>query len=211
MKEPATILVVDDEASMQKAIVDVLLLEGFHVLTAENGIDALGVLEGQTPDLIIADIMMPKMNGYQLYQRVSENPDLLTIPFIFLTGRREEEDIRFGKELGVDDYLKKPVEHEDLIAAVRGKLKRFDRLERTPASPPPYEGRPLEAFDEAYDLTPKELEVLRFMVRGLTNDRIAEELVVSPATIKTHVSNILSKLGVKNRVEAVVLALGADD
>jgi DNA-binding NarL/FixJ family response regulator len=206
--KPAKILVVDDDESMQKAIVDVLRSEGFQVLTAEHGLDALGVLEGHMPDLIIADIMMPKMNGYQLYQRISSNPDWTMIPFIFLSAKREGEDIRFGKELGVDDYLRKPVAQQDLISAVRGKLKRFNRLEGAHVRQSDQETHPTVAFGEAHNLTPKELEVLLFMVRGLTNDQIASELVVSPTTVKSHVSNILSKLQAKNRVEVVALALG---
>lgn len=206
--DPARILVVDDDESMQKAIVDVLRLEGFHVLMAEHGLDALRVLEDHTPDLIISDIMMPKMNGYQLYQRVSSNPDWTMIPFIFLSAKREEEDIRFGKELGADDYLRKPVAQQDLISAVRGKLKRFDRLEGARVRQSDQEIHPTVAFGEAHNLTPKEFEVPLFMVRGLTNDQIANELVVSPTTVKTHVSNILSKLHAKNRVEAVALAFG---
>jgi DNA-binding response OmpR family regulator len=78
--------------------------------------------------LILADVAMPRMNGYQLYQRVRENPEWMAIPFIFLTARAMDSDIRYGKELGADDYLTKPFEPEDLFAAVRGKLKRARQL-----------------------------------------------------------------------------------
>ena len=142
--------------------------------------------------------MMPGMNGYQLYQRVRKNPEWLWIPFIFLTAKDEAEDIRFGKELGADDYLMKPIRPEDLIAAVIGRLERYRQLEARPqAADLPHKA----------DLSSRELEVLQLMARGLNNNAIAEELFIGPATVKTHVSNILSKLYVGNRVAAVTFAI----
>ena len=153
--------------------------------------------------------MMPRMNGYQLHQRVSNNPEWVWIPFLFLSAKDEEEDVRFGKELGVDDYLMKPIEPEDLIAAVMGRLKRFERLtEERRIEEENVKEKQVEALlDEQFGLTPRELEVLQLMMRGLSNDQIADQLVVGQSTVKTHVSNILSKLGVSNRTEAVSLAL----
>jgi DNA-binding response OmpR family regulator len=81
-----------------------------------------------TPDLIVADIMMPHMDGYELYEATHQDERWLSIPFIFLTAKTDKEDIRLGKEMGADDYLVKPVEKEDLLAAIRGKLKRAAEL-----------------------------------------------------------------------------------
>jgi DNA-binding response OmpR family regulator len=119
------ILVVEDEAVIRDSIVDVLRLAGLSTLTATNGLDALQLLHKATPDLVIADIMMPRMNGYQLYERLRDNPDWTWIPFIFLSAKGTAEDIRYGKELGADDYLTKPIEPDDLVSAVMGKLKRY--------------------------------------------------------------------------------------
>ncbi len=119
-----TILVVDDNARMLTAVQRILESEAYRVLTATDGLAALLLMQETRPDLIIADIAMPRMNGYQLYERVRQNPDWTLTPFIFLTGRAMDSDIRYGKEIGVDDYLIKPIEPEDLAAAVRGKLKR---------------------------------------------------------------------------------------
>ena len=208
MNQSAKILVVDDEPVIKDSIAEILRIHGYQVLTASNGIEGLDVIRQEIPELIISDIMMPEMNGYQFYQRVRSNPEYLWIPFIFLSAKREGEDIRFGKELGVEDYLKKPIDAEDLLAAVIGCLKRFHQLD---------ESRQEEAQKHSADkvgeipdfvpLTPREFDVLRLMVEGKNNAEIAEELVVESSTIKTHVSNILSKLGVSNRVKAVRFAL----
>jgi DNA-binding response OmpR family regulator len=126
MKE--MILVVEDNPDMIAALKLALEMEGYQVLTAANGLEALQILERVMPDLIVADIMMPRMNGYELYEATHQNERWLSIPFIFLTAKTDKEDIRLGKEMGADDYLVKPVEKEDLIAAIRGKLKRVTEL-----------------------------------------------------------------------------------
>jgi DNA-binding response OmpR family regulator len=128
MKPIASVLAIDDETHILDIIKEALESEGYQVLTAHNGLQALALLESQPVDLILADINMPHMNGYQLYARVSENPQWVMIPFLFLTGRGQESDIRYGKELGVDDYLIKPFQLADLLAAVRGKLQRAQQL-----------------------------------------------------------------------------------
>ena len=114
----ASILVVDDQPELLENIGFALETGGYIVLTADNGYEALTILETQPVNLILADIAMPGMNGYQLYERVRENPEWVRIPFLFLTARAMNSDIRFGKELGVDDYLTKPIEVEDLLATV---------------------------------------------------------------------------------------------
>lgn len=128
METVASILVVDDEPRLLEGIRLTLEDVGYRVLVAKDGIEALAVLQSQPVDLILADVAMPRMNGYQMYQRVRENPEWMAIPFIFLTARAMDSDIRYGKELGADDYLTKPFEPEDLFAAVRGKLRRAQQL-----------------------------------------------------------------------------------
>lgn len=109
-----------------------LLLQynNYTVFTARNGEEALDVLNRfeTPPDLILSDIMMPKMDGYELFQRISENLEWNLIPFIFLTAKDSPEDIRFGKTLGIDDYITKPFREEDLLASITGKIKRGNRL-----------------------------------------------------------------------------------
>ncbi len=125
---PYTILVVEDTIGMLENIQFLLETDNYNVLTAKDGIEALSVLENEIPDLIISDIMMPNLDGYGLYEHIKNNPKLKIIPFIFLTAKETKEDIRLGKELGVDDYLIKPFEIEDLLAVVRGKLRRSEQI-----------------------------------------------------------------------------------
>ncbi len=132
------ILAVDDDPELLNALEMMLKISGFAVVTAVNGEQALHQLT-QHPDIqvIVADVAMPHMNGYQLFTRVSQNPQWAHIPFIFLTARNLDSDIRFGKELGADDYLIKPVDSSDLLASIRGKLKRANRWHSRPVEPTP--------------------------------------------------------------------------
>jgi DNA-binding response OmpR family regulator len=137
METPASILIVDDQPEILENIALVLESEGYQAFSASDGVEALELLQSRTVDLVLADIAMPRMNGYQLYERVRENPDWLAIPFLFLTARAMDSDIRYGKELGVDDYLVKPIEPEDLLAAVHGRLRRARQLAHLAPQPAP--------------------------------------------------------------------------
>jgi DNA-binding response OmpR family regulator len=120
------ILVVEDRVPLLVAIQDILETEGYSVLTATNGVDALQVMEDEDacPDLILSDILMPQMDGYTLYEAVRARPEWASIPFIFLTAKAEREDVSKGRELGVEDYIIKPFEPDDLLLAVRTRLER---------------------------------------------------------------------------------------
>lgn len=122
------ILVVEDNVPLLEGIRDLLEVSGFRVLAAANGTQALSLLDDNRPDLIVSDIMMPGMDGYELYAQVRQRPELLETPFVFLTARGEKADIRRGKELGADDYITKPFEEEDLLVVVRAKLARSQAL-----------------------------------------------------------------------------------
>jgi DNA-binding response OmpR family regulator len=128
MTEDATILVVDDNEDIVDTLSMALEDRGYRTLGAADGMEALDILAEEDVDLILADIAMPHLNGYQLYERVRERPEWVAIPFIFLTGRIMDSDIRYGKQLGADDYLAKPVDLEDLHAAVQGRLSRARQL-----------------------------------------------------------------------------------
>ncbi len=104
----------------------ILRLNDYQTYKAQNGVEALKLLEtmDNPPDLILSDIMMPEMDGYDFFEKVSDNPNWFRIPFIFLTAKSDPEDVRFGKKLGVDDYIIKPFDNDDLLASIKGKLRR---------------------------------------------------------------------------------------
>lgn len=118
------ILVVEDVESLLAGIQDVLEAEGYTVLTATDGMKALQAMEERRPDLIVADIMMPRMDGYALYEAVRARPEWVPIPFIFLTAKAEKEDVLKGKDMGAEDYITKPFEHHELLVVVRARLGR---------------------------------------------------------------------------------------
>lgn len=123
-----SILLVDDQIEFVHFLEVALKAEGYRVFSARDGFDALEIMESYTIDLVISDIAMPHLNGYQLYQRIRQNPKWVYVPFVLLSGRDMDSDIRYGKELGVDEYLTKPIELEDAMAVIRGRLKRARQL-----------------------------------------------------------------------------------
>lgn len=120
------ILIVDDNGDIILNLKITLENNNFRVISAESGREAIKKLteRKKLPDLIISDIMMPEISGYEFFEAISKTPRLNLIPFIFLTAKSTPEDIRFGKMLGVDDYLTKPFREEDLLAIIEGKLSR---------------------------------------------------------------------------------------
>ena len=128
MEVPAKILVVDDDRAFRELVRLTLGEAGYQVLTAKDGAEALAVLHSEDVDLILADIAMPRMNGYQLFERVREHSRWVLIPFVFWTGREMDSDIRYGIELGADDYLTKSADTADVLAVIRGKLRRAQQL-----------------------------------------------------------------------------------
>jgi signal transduction histidine kinase len=122
------IMVVEDDFALLQGIRELLELTNYKVVPASNGVEALELLNRFRPDLIVSDIMMPEMDGYEFHNKVRERVELLTIPFIFLTARGEKVDIRRGKSLGADDYITKPFDDEDLLVAIEAKLARWQSL-----------------------------------------------------------------------------------
>jgi two-component system sensor histidine kinase/response regulator len=124
-----TILVVDDDPSILGSMIDLLQIAGYRVVAAVNGAKGLQTMQHHIPDLIVADIMMPEMDGYEFYQAVRENPDWIAIPFIFLTAKGGQKDIQKGYRLGADHYLTKPFEPEDLLVTIEARLKRTTEIQ----------------------------------------------------------------------------------
>lgn len=125
------ILLVDDNQDLLFSMKIMLEINDYAVITANDGLEALKILSEleNIPEIIISDIMMPIMDGYDFFKSISESPKWNQIPFIFLTARDSIEDIRFGKMFGVDDYLTKPFKEKDLLAIITGKITRKKKTE----------------------------------------------------------------------------------
>src|SRR5271157_628288 len=125
-----TVFIVDDNEDLLKTLRILLNRNGFDVLVAENGRQALDVLKEaeRVPDVIISDIMMPELNGYDFFKSVSLEPRFSHVPFIFLTARSSKADVRLGKMLGADDYITKPFNTKDLLAVIQGKIARTKKI-----------------------------------------------------------------------------------
>ncbi len=117
------ILVVEDYGPLLAGIRDILETEGYIVFTAIDGAQALQMMGETCPDLIVADIMMPTMDGYALYEAVHARPEWTSIPVIFLTSKAEKKDLLKGKDIGVDGYITKPFDPDELLVTVRALLE----------------------------------------------------------------------------------------
>lgn len=128
------LLVIDDEEQLRKNLVDLLTLSGFAVASATNGRRGVALAHEHPPDLILCDIMMPQMDGYQVLESIRLNPALAHLPFVFLTAKADMVDLRRGMTLGADDYLTKPFLIKELLAVIETRLKRH-RETLAPRSP----------------------------------------------------------------------------
>lgn len=194
-----TLLLIDDDPNLILLVKDYLEFRGYSVITAENGREALDVLNGSSPDMIICDVMMPEMDGYAFVEHVRGNPETEWIPVLFLSAKGQSQDRVKGLNTGADVYMVKPFEPEELVAQVESSLKQASRLIRQQSrgsSATPTISVPFDV-----ELTPTELKVVQFVARGMANREIAEELQVSQRTIESHVSNMLGKTGLHNRTE----------
>jgi putative two-component system response regulator len=124
----ATLLVVEDNLALREALREILSFDGYAVITASNGVDALEKMTTVTPDFILSDIAMPQMDGYAFFQAVRSRPEWMVVPFVFLTARGEKEDILRGKDLGAEDYLIKPLTQDELLTAVHARLERSNQI-----------------------------------------------------------------------------------
>ena len=124
-----TILCVDDDDFLQEIVISVLHGAGYRMLEASSGEDALSIIPEQMPDLVLCDISMPKMGGHEVLTKLrTDHPECADIPFIFLTGLSDREEMLEGMELGADDYLTKPVDREVLLTRVKTALRQMDRV-----------------------------------------------------------------------------------
>lgn len=197
------LLIVEDNARLLRVIAVYLEKAGFEIMTARDGGDALLKLAETIPDLIVSDIMMPGTDGFAFAASIRGNARTDLIPIIFLTAKDRREDRIAGFRAGVDAYLVKPFEPEELVAVIENILSRVSRTHRRVArTANPTTNTPNESPAETVsDLTEAEERVALLVAKTLSNKEIAMQLKVSVRTVETHISHILSKKGFANRVE----------
>ncbi|MEM9805526.1 MAG: response regulator transcription factor [Cyanobacteria bacterium P01_D01_bin.56] len=200
------ILIVDDDVTLRAALTRYLRERGFQVSHASSGTEGLALFEQDQPDLVVSDVMMPEMDGYEFCTKLREIRSGQLVPFIFLSGRGELDDRIQGHSKGADDYIVKPFHPKELIAKIDAQLERSRRMhaeiirlvQQMPAQEASQPPQP-----EPLPLTPAEEKVFWEVIQGFTNKQIGEHLFISPRTVQTHLSNILSKLSLENRSQLI--------
>ncbi|MEB3336873.1 MAG: response regulator transcription factor [Leptolyngbyaceae bacterium] len=228
------LLLVDDEPGLREAVQAYLEDSGFSVSAASNARDGWALLEQKQPDLVISDIMMPQVDGYQFLKQLRDDPRFKSLPIVFLTARGMTKDRIQGYNAGCDAYLPKPFDPDELVAIVKNLLER-----RIVSAPPvPEESETPDIADMArqiaeirtlltqkgtlpqppgglvkneapihIDLTPREQSVLELVAEGLMNKEIARRLETSVRNVEKYVSRLFSKTGTNSRTELVRYAL----
>ncbi len=195
------LLIVDDEPNLLRAVAACLRAENYEVSTARSGREALMLLAESVPDLIVSDIRMPAMDGYQLARQLRGSPRTALVPIIFLTAKDETADRIEGFRSGIDAYLTKPFEPDELIAVVNGILTRVERTHSEIARLVGTADKEMHLTFEDEHLTEAENRVALAVSSGLSNKEIASKLEISVRTVENHISHILDKKGFSNRVE----------
>ena len=202
------ILVVDDEVNIRRVVREYAEFEGYVVAEAENGMEAVEMVKSEDFDLIVMDIMMPKLDGFSTCKEIKKYK---TIPVIMLSARGEEYDKLFGFELGIDDYVVKPFSPKELMARIKAVLKRNNVSESTVPEKLVFEGLEIDiAGREVYvdgekaSMTPKEYDLLFYLVKNknlaLTRDKLLEEVwgydfFGDDRTVDTHIKMLRNSLG----------------
>lgn len=198
------VLIVDDEELIRNVIKEYLVLENYQVKEAQNGIEAINLVKKDDFDIIIMDIMMPKMDGYTACKEIKKIKD---IPFLMLSARGEEYDKLIGFDLGIDDYVTKPFSPKELVARIKAITKRLNKEEDTYI----IEGIKIDDVahevyidDEEINLTPKEYDLLKYLIinknvalsrENLLNNIWGYDFYGDDRTVDTHIKTLRKHLG----------------
>ncbi len=205
MAEEKTILVADDEVRMRRVVRDYLQIKGYAVLEAGDGIEALEILSRRDVDLVLLDVMMPRMDGFETCRHIRQTS---AVPVIMLTARSEEEDELQGFQLGVDEYIAKPFSLKVLLARIEAVLRRGQPQSETKQDSAPgltvdTVGRVVRVDGRPVELTYTEYELLLYLMTNagvaLSRDRILDSVwrfdyEGDARTVDTHVKKLRNKL-----------------
>jgi DNA-binding NarL/FixJ family response regulator len=228
----ANILIVDDEPRLREAVQAYLEDSGFTIQVASNAREAWQLIEQATPDLVISDIMMPQVNGYEFLKQMRSDARFANLPVIFLTARGMTSDRIAGYQAGCDAYLPKPFDPDELVAIIENLLRRSPQMAVTGSATSTtseidlagqlaeikalLKQKPPESQTSAIattpppikiEFTPREQSVLELVVEGLMNKEIARRLGTTIRNVEKYVSRLFSKTGTSSRTELVRYAL----
>ena len=220
------VLLVDDEPGLREAVQAYLEDSGLTVEVASNAREGWELLEQHSPELVISDIMMPQVSGYEFLKQLREDPRFSTLPVVFLTAKGMKADRIQGYQAGVDAYLSKPFDPDELVAIVENLLERRAAAQATLAEEQAVDINnlasqiaeikslltkrgPVTQLPNAnkVDFTPREQSVLELVAEGLMNKEIARRLDTSVRNVEKYVSRLFSKTGTNSRTELVRYAL----
>jgi DNA-binding NarL/FixJ family response regulator len=185
-------LCIEDDIQTAGLLCEALTELGYQAATACDGEDGLAAILSDKPDLVVCDVRMPKMSGFEVLERVAAaGPAYAGIPFVFLTALGDRDSELAGRRLGADDYLVKPIDFEMLHTVIQNRLRRAQGPQRS----------------SEYHLTDREREVLTWVGRGKTSSEIATILGLSERTVNFHCEQAMKRLNVINRAQAVAKAV----
>jgi DNA-binding response OmpR family regulator len=187
------ILCIEDDEETSALLAEELVDRGFDVFVANDGQEGFSAILRWTPDLVLCDISMPVMSGFEVLKRLNEiSPRFSQMPFVFLTAFADRETELKGRQLGADDYITKPIDFDILTAVIKARLTRVARGEIWP---------------QAVTLNEREIDALTWAARGKTSAEIAPILGLSKRTVDFHIDNARAKLGTATRIEAIIKAI----
>lgn len=199
------ILIVEDDTDIRELVRLYLCREKFQVFEAKNGAEALQLQQTVQPDLLLLDILLPDMDGYEVCKEIRLTSN---VPVIFMSCKMDAQDIITGLQIGADDYVTKPFDPEVLIYRVKAKLRRYHSHHQPPQ--PISQGPDREQTSLLQEmiepLTKREMEILSLIEIGFTNQEIAAHFHISVGTVKGYNNQLFSKLRVRNRTQAILQA-----
>ena len=200
-----TVLIIEDDATLSRGLKDNFAFQGYTVLLAADGERGLALAIAEKPDLIVLDLMLPRMNGYEICRRLRR--DRINIPILMLTAKAEESDLVLGLELGADDYLKKPFGVRELLARAEALLRRRRQAEPERWTFGNYvldvTARTLVCGERAIELSPKEFALLHYFLQhagqAVSRDEILNrvwgyDVTVTPRSIDRFVATLRRKI-----------------